>query len=418
MLKQAIYSSLAVLAGLALTATAWGQNCDCTQGCCPPWIKYKFEGAPRLKFKHGCPKPICDPCQLPHFGYYGTCWQPWPFPPEWSHCPVPPPAALVEPVVPKRFQTLPIEDPKPKEAPPPRPLSGMEETSRPPQLSMPAEQIPAHTEPMPMPRKTQQGTTPYSPTPADRVQPAPFPPLETRPDGPQLSPMTKRNFEPELPQTVVPASVPPAAAPVEAQRPKAINTGGGPAMRMVNSRRILLDYDLADVPASDKAMLELWYTQDGRNWIKDQTSVKSGSPYVVEVNKEGTYGFMMIARQAGEKSTPPTPGETPQVWVEVDWTRPHVQLIDARTTISPSGRTLGFTWMVNDNNLGRSPVTLSWAETPNGPWNAFAAGLENTGRYQWQVPNNVPKQIFVKMEAFDLVGNVGQAQTPMPIMLP
>ncbi len=43
----------------------------------------------------GCPRPVCNLCALPNFGYFQACWTPWPLPPDWSHCPVPPPAALV-----------------------------------------------------------------------------------------------------------------------------------------------------------------------------------------------------------------------------------------------------------------------------------------------------------------------------------
>ena len=65
------------------------------KGRCPPYYKHHYEGRPKIKFKHGCPRPICDPCNLPHYGYFQTCWHPWPFPPDWSHCVVPPPGALV-----------------------------------------------------------------------------------------------------------------------------------------------------------------------------------------------------------------------------------------------------------------------------------------------------------------------------------
>ncbi len=64
---------------------------------CPPWVVHYYEGSPRLKFKKACPRPVCDPCYLPHYGYYQTCWAPWPFPPDWSHCPVPPPGAVLPP---------------------------------------------------------------------------------------------------------------------------------------------------------------------------------------------------------------------------------------------------------------------------------------------------------------------------------
>lgn len=71
----------------------------CGQGCqthhCPPHYKHCMEGPPRIHWTRGCPHPICNPCDLPHFGYFETCWSPWPFPPNWGHCPTVPPAALV-----------------------------------------------------------------------------------------------------------------------------------------------------------------------------------------------------------------------------------------------------------------------------------------------------------------------------------
>ncbi len=68
---------------------------DCKN--CPPWVVHYYEGPPRLKFKKACPRPVCDPCYLPHYGYYQTCWAPWPFPPDWSHCSAPPPGAVLPP---------------------------------------------------------------------------------------------------------------------------------------------------------------------------------------------------------------------------------------------------------------------------------------------------------------------------------
>ena len=74
-------------------ATSLGAKCCHTH--CPPHYRHCQEGPPKIKFHQGCPKPICNPCALPHWGHYQTCWSPWPFPPDWSHCPTPPPAAAV-----------------------------------------------------------------------------------------------------------------------------------------------------------------------------------------------------------------------------------------------------------------------------------------------------------------------------------
>lgn len=62
---------------------------------CPPAYKHTYEGAPHIHFHRGCPHPICNPCDLPHFGYWETCWSPFPFGPSWGHCLTPPPAAFV-----------------------------------------------------------------------------------------------------------------------------------------------------------------------------------------------------------------------------------------------------------------------------------------------------------------------------------
>jgi hypothetical protein len=77
-----------LLSGLAGVAGA-GDGCvTCGLfhiGCKMPTACYTRTTC--FHYKCVCPKPICNPCNLEHFGYYPTCWQPWPFPPDYSHCP-------------------------------------------------------------------------------------------------------------------------------------------------------------------------------------------------------------------------------------------------------------------------------------------------------------------------------------------
>src|SRR2546422_599550 len=54
-------------------------------------------GRPHVRFPNPCPLPACDPCGWVNFGYHPTRWQPWPFPPDDSHCLAPPPAVFVPP---------------------------------------------------------------------------------------------------------------------------------------------------------------------------------------------------------------------------------------------------------------------------------------------------------------------------------
>jgi hypothetical protein len=85
-------------AGFACVSTArGGDDCvTCKQKCPPPYIHWA-EGPPRLWFKCACPRPVCDPGNLEHYGYYATCWRPWSFTSELNHCPAP--ALPVETVI-------------------------------------------------------------------------------------------------------------------------------------------------------------------------------------------------------------------------------------------------------------------------------------------------------------------------------
>jgi len=86
-------------------AVSWAQGCGscavaaptCNTSCqwlhCPAPYKHCQEGPPRLHWHCGCPHPVCNPCDLPHFGYWETCWYRWPFPP--TPCPEPTPASMV-----------------------------------------------------------------------------------------------------------------------------------------------------------------------------------------------------------------------------------------------------------------------------------------------------------------------------------
>jgi hypothetical protein len=75
---------------------AWATGiCGAWQHCCPKTC-FTREKSPCINFRCICLKPICQPCVLEGFGYYPTCWRPWPFPPNYCPCPVPPPGALVD----------------------------------------------------------------------------------------------------------------------------------------------------------------------------------------------------------------------------------------------------------------------------------------------------------------------------------
>jgi hypothetical protein len=192
---------------------------------------------------------------------------------------------------------------------------------------------------------------------------------------------------------------------------------GAPLRRLVNTKRFTVGFKVNDVGPSGLAGVEVWYTQDGRDWKKQDAPIQSRS-YVVEVDEEGIYGFTLIARSGtGLAKDPPRPGDQPQVWVIVDLTKPDIQLTEVTPTFNPGSQQIAIKWKASDKNLGRQPISLYYADKEAGPWKVIATNLENNGKYVWQVPADAPASLLVRAEANDMAGNVSTAQSDHPVRL-
>jgi hypothetical protein len=194
-----------------------------------------------------------------------------------------------------------------------------------------------------------------------------------------------------------------------------------PDVKLVNSKRIALNYEIKDKGPSGVSAIELWFTQDinGRSWQKwKEEDGKSPPPFVVDVHGEGLYGFTLVVRSGvGLGDRPPQVGDQPQVWVEVDLNKPVARLTAVDVGRGQDSGRLTMRWTANDKNLGPQPITLSYAESADGPWKPMAANLDNNGSYVWHMPQDVPYQFLVKVEATDRAGNVGSDQTPKPVVV-
>lgn len=220
-------------------------------------------------------------------------------------------------------------------------------------------------------------------------------------------------------QTTGPASIETALSGVPAGEKTGLPTVRvvDTAVRAVRSRRISLNFALKDVGPSGVSTLELWYTQDGKQWKMCEGSPKF-PPFVVEVEEEGRYGFTLLARSGtGAATKQPTLGDEPQIWVLVDQTTPEVKLVDVSRATAGRAQALSVRWSATDVNLAPHPITLSYAERSEGPWHPIATNLPNTGHYLWSLPAGLPGQFLVRVEAADLANNVGTAQSASPILL-
>jgi hypothetical protein len=250
-------------------------------------------------------------------------------------------------------------------------------------------------------------------------------PVVLTPGRPELQPVRAINHldEPERAgNQVVNASPGLSLPPTPTLQKEAVSERpsrpGIPMLRLVNTKQITLNFEVKDVGPSGVTAVDLWYTQDGKDWRKHEAPPQQ-KPYIIEVDEEGMYGFTLVARSGtGMAKEPPRPGDPPQVWVIVDLTRPVVQLQEMTyETLPGGGQNVAIRWKATDKNIARQAISLYYSEREEGPWKPIATNLENSGTYNWQLPPNMPLQFVVRVEAIDMAGNIGRAQSPRPIKL-
>ena len=213
-----------------------------------------------------------------------------------------------------------------------------------------------------------------------------------------------------------------AAMEISAIKVTASDSGSGVSgsstavgVHLVNSKNIRIDFETKNIGSSGLGRVELYYTRNGQIWRKYSGPPQTESPFLLEVNDDGLYGFTLVATSGvGLGRAAPQPGDVPQVWVEVDTAAPEVHLLGTQAGLDGNGRTLTVRWTATDKNLVARPITLSYAEQSTGPWTPFATNLDNTGAYTWRMSTGMPSQVLLRVEATDRIGNVGQDETQMP----
>ena len=185
---------------------------------------------------------------------------------------------------------------------------------------------------------------------------------------------------------------------------------------LVNSRRVHLNFEIRDVGPSGVSSVELWATRDGKSWQRYSNEPPPSGPLVVHVAEEGRYGFSILVRNGlGLASPAPKHGEAPQMWVDVDETKPVVKMTECHVGKGPDAGSLHVKWEATDLNMMAKPITIFTSKSKDGPWAPAVSGLENSGSHTWQMPKDMPYEFYVRLEATDRAGNVGQVTTHEPM---
>jgi hypothetical protein len=205
-----------------------------------------------------------------------------------------------------------------------------------------------------------------------------------------------------------------AAAPTTAASAAATATAG---RQILNTTRVGIDYNIGRVGPSGLSKVEVWASQDkGQTWHKVGEDSDQRSPAEVDLPGEGTYGIRLVGTNGnGFGGKAPVAGDPAGTTIEVDLTSPVVHAFDV-DSVSKNG-VLGIRWRVSDKNLTGEPINLFYASQKSGPWLPIAFKAKNDGVYQWTLPRDVPTQLFFRLEAADVAGNLARTETPNPIML-
>jgi hypothetical protein len=189
-------------------------------------------------------------------------------------------------------------------------------------------------------------------------------------------------------------------------------------MQITNTTQVDLDYEVTKYGQSGIGSVELYVSQDdGRVWRRFADDPDCKPPMHVNLPGEGVYGLRLVVRsRAGLGGRAPQDGDLPQMRLKVDTTLPLVKLMPPQ----PDPRrhnALVLQWSCNDDDLALNPITLQWAERPDGPWQNIAADLANINHYTWQLASGMPFKVYLRVLARDQAGNVGVDETPEAVLI-
>ena len=198
----------------------------------------------------------------------------------------------------------------------------------------------------------------------------------------------------------------PVLGPISAKPNRSTNA----TVTFIGTHRFRLPYGIDAIDPSGVGRVDLWITSDdGKTWKNWGTDPDHQSPFPVEIQQDGRYGFRVtVHSRDGLSGLGPSSGSDADIWINVDTKAPLTMIKSV-----PYGRgnevgKLVINYRANDNFLTLRPITLLYAKNPQGPWQQIESGLRNEGRYVWSLnPDQVPDQVFLKIEARDRAGNVG-----------
>lgn len=259
-----------------------------------------------------------------------------------------------------------------------------------------------------------------------------MPPVKTPDDIkiPDLPPLTA----PEVPGVKPPIDVPPPPAmpaktsALKPTDPTEVNVPDVPRFAerapeampasvshpMLATRTCSINYQL-EGPGRGATKIDFWATPDGgKTWVPLRDESAGTPPARLTLPADGVFGIRI---RPGAGSKPPEPGEEPDCVVEVDTTKPVVNLSEPVIGSGDDEGTMLITWTATDKYLQTNSINLHYATSAEGPWQVIVTGYKNAGTYKWAMPTGLTGAVYLRLEASDKAGNVGRCDLTTPVAL-
>ncbi len=187
----------------------------------------------------------------------------------------------------------------------------------------------------------------------------------------------------------------------------------------VASRAFEVDYDLRAHAAVGIATVELWGTLDqGATWEKWGEDPDKKSPMEIRVLEEGLFGFrMVVVGGHGLATRRPGPGDSADVWIQVDTTRPAVRFLAAQFGTGDETGALVLRYQAEDDYLADRPIKILMGPTAEGPWVTVSADQPVRDSFLLRGDPSMPPSVYLRIEAVDRAGNVGGHTLDAPVDL-
>jgi hypothetical protein len=105
----------------------------------------------------------------------------------------------------------------------------------------------------------------------------------------------------------------------------------GVQIRYSNSRKFSLEYEIESAGLAGVSDVELWGTRDrGLTWKRWGSDPDRESPFDIETNNDGAYGFRIVVVANNGLATPrPIENDLPDIFVVVDTLSPSIRFTGA-----------------------------------------------------------------------------------------